>query len=372
MKLNTLIFVLLVVVASSCSSASGPEEVVGETKARHAQWFTTSVINGYRVVTVLDPFDTTRPATRLVLYNRDSVRPGNLKGYTPVPVPLQRVAVTSSTAITFAEKCGHLDAVVSVSDAGFVFNPRVRQKLLVGQITEVAQGTEIYYEKLSASNPEAIFVSMFDGQSLERIHDLGIVVIPFADYLETTPLGRAEWVRFMGLFFKEEELTNQLFDSIAMRYNHIKQLAEKATDRPQIFDGLPFEGTWYVSGGQSYMAAMYRDASANYLWNNEPGNGSVVMAYEKVFALAAKVPWWRMVVNIPDTFTTQRLLSLDERYALFDAVSKGGVIWSNAANIPLFELGVAEPDKVLADLVSILHPGLLPNHRCSYYFILKP
>lgn len=369
---KTLPFLCVLLLLVSCSHRDNQTVGSASPGGQHARWFTSAMVGGFRTVTVLNPFDTTQPAARLVLLPRGSNQAKSPEGFTQVTVPLQRVAVTSSTALTFAEKCGHLDAVVSVSDAAFVFNPVIRNRLAKGEVTEIAQGTEIWYEKLSASNPEAIFVTVFDGQSFERINDLGIAIIPFADYLETTPLGRAEWIKFMGYFFGEEASADRQFDTIATRYQRIVQLAGRAAEKPEIFDGLPIEGSWYISGGQSYMAAMYRDASASYLWNEVAGSGSQVMAFEKVFAMAAHTPFWRMVVNIPDTFTTARLLNLDERYRLFDAVRTGGVIWSNAASTPLFELGVAEPDVVLADLVSILHPGLLPHHQPRYYYSLRP
>lgn len=336
-------------------------------KQQFAQWFSVNQLPDVTLVTVINPFDSTKPAARLALYPRQKKAPDGYPGYTPVPVPLRRISCTSSTAITFADKCGHVDAVVSVSDAAFVFNPVVRQKLASGSVTEVAQGTAIWYEKLSLSAPEAIFVSMFDGQELNRIRDLGIIVIPFADYLENTPLGRAEWIRFMGAFFDETDKTNMLFDTIAASYHRITALASKAAERPIIFDGLPIEGSWYVSGGESYMAAMYRDAGATYLWAEEPGTASIVMAYERVFAQASTAAFWRMVVNMPEEVTRERLLALDERYGLFQAVRSGGIIWSNASHSPLFEQGVAEPDVVLSDLVSHLHPNLLPGYVPRYY-----
>lgn len=371
MKKNWFPILFILVLAACHRPDTTSSSVTEATGQKFARWFTVDHSSGHTVVTVLNPFDTTRPAARLVLYPRNSPKPDGFDGYTFVPVPLQRIAVTSSTAITFASRCGHLDAVVSLSDQSFVFNPVIKQRLAKGEVKEIAQGTDIWYEKLSASGPEAIFASLFDGQRYDRIRELGIIVIPFADYLETTPLGRAEWIRFMGLFFGEEQKADVLFDTITTRYQRIARLAMTTTERPRIFDGLPFEGTWYVSGGQSYMAAMYRDAAADYVWAGEPGTASCVMAFEKVFAEAAHVPWWRMVVNFPDSLTKKRLLSLDERYGLFEAVKTGGVIWSNAATVPLFEEGVAEPDVVLADLVSILHPNLLPNHKSRYYFRLK-
>lgn len=368
--LKTLWTLLFMVVVAGCHR---PERVpAGDIfpRQRFAQWFSMKKLPDVTLVTVINPFDSATPAARMVLYPRQKKAPDGYPGYTPVPVPLRRIACTSSTAITFADKCGHVGAVVSVSDAAFVFNPVVREKLSSGAVTEVAQGTAIWYEKLSLSAPEAIFVSMFDGQELNRIRDLGIVVIPFADYLENTPLGRAEWIKFMGAFFGETEKSDMLFDTIAARYGRITALASTATEKPVIFDGLPIEGSWYVSGGESYMAAMYRDAGASYLWAGEPGTASIVMAYEKVFAQASGAPFWRMVVNMPGSFTRERLLALDERYGLFQAVRSGGVIWSNAAHCPLFEQGVAEPDVVLSDLVSHLHPHLLPGYVPRYYLNL--
>ncbi|HAQ65407.1 MAG TPA: hypothetical protein DCR43_06105 [Bacteroidales bacterium] len=367
---NLFLPLFLLLVLTSCDRTSVSTHDNLEVKQEFARWFTIEKKDSLTLITVRNPFDTIQPSARLLLYPRQSNPPRGFEEYTAVPVPLQRISCTSSTAITFAGKCGHIDAVVSVSDANFVFNKTIKSRLVSGDVTEVAQGTEIWYEKLSQSAPEAIFVSMFDGQELDRIRDLGIIVIPFADYLETTPLGRAEWLKFMGAFFDEGEKTSRLFDTIVSQYQEIASLAKNANEHPAIFDGLPIEGSWYVSGGQSYMATMYRDAGASYIWAGEQGAASNVMAYEKVFAGAAETPWWRMVVNIPGTLTKEKLLAMDERYGLFKAVKTGGVIWSNAATIPLFEEGVAEPHLVLSDLVCYLHPTLLPGYKPRYYFRL--
>lgn len=371
MMKNLLLPVLILVVFSSCNR---PSDVINSNqgvKQKFAHWYTMEKRDSLTLITIKNPFDTSQPSARLVLYHRGNNPPEGYEKFTAVQVPLQRISCTSSTAITFADKCGHVDAVVSISDADFVFNKKIRSRLASGEVTEVAQGTAIWYEKLSQSKPEAIFVSMFDGQELDRIRDLGIIVIPFADYLETTPLGRAEWLKFIGAFFNEEEKSARIFDTIVSQYQEVAALAKNAKEHPAIFDGLPIEGSWYVSGGQSYMAAIYKDAGASYIWAEESGTASNVMAYEKVFAGAAETPWWRMVVNLPGELTKEKLLSMDERYGLFKAVKTGGVIWSNAATIPLFEEGVAEPHLVLSDLVCLLHPTLLPGYKPRYYFRLE-
>src|SRR5690606_23480458 len=101
---------------------------------------------------------------------------------------------------------------------------------------------------------------------LEKLPRFGIPVVMVAEYMETDPLGKAEWIKFMGAFFGREELAERKFAEIEAQYLEVKTLAAQAEGKPTVFTGLPWKGDWFVSGGNSFQARLFKDAGAFYLW----------------------------------------------------------------------------------------------------------
>lgn len=363
-RVSLILLSVILVIGFGCSDSKSKREVKIEA-GDHAQWFSLDTIYDHLVVTVKRPWDTI--TQRFLVCHKDESVPENLKQLKILRVPVDRLVCTSSTLVSFANQLGAVNSIVGITDIQFTFNKTIRDGQKDGTVVEIGQGSEYNFEQIVKAKPEIAVLSLFQDQQTQRFSDLGIETVPFADYLEATPLARLDWIRFAGVLFDKLDMANHYYDSISSNYTSLREKTKHLADRPTLFDGLPIDGTWWVSGGESYMAAMYRDAGANYVWKDLKGSASIPMPFEKVVADASSASFWRLVVAVPNEYSLSELLKSDERFSNFKATSKGGVIYCNSFMMPLFEEGVVVPDRILSDLIFVFHPELLPDYSPLFY-----
>jgi iron complex transport system substrate-binding protein len=202
----------------------------------------------------------------------------------------------------------------------------------------------------------------------------GLPVVLTGDLMEKTPLGRAEWVKFVALFYNAEEKAEGVFGNIVEDYQALASLVAAVEERPTVFVDAPFQGTWWLAGGGSYTARLLADAGADYLWADDESSGSLTLSFEAVLERAADADYW---VNAGGYWMSKAdMLATDERFGEFAAVQNDRA-WSNNLYLNDFggnyyyEGGIAHPDWILADLVAIFHPELLPDHEMMFYRQLK-
>lgn len=228
-------------------------------------------------------------------------------------------------------------------------------------------------EVIMSVNPDLILISPFKRGGYEALKDVGIPLIPHLGYKETTPLGQAEWIKFVGLLLGDEAGANRKFAAIENRYNQLKSLAAegKVKKRPVVFSGEMRGGNWYAVGGKSFLAQLFKDAGADYFLKEDTRSGGVTLDFETVYNRADEADYWRIVNSYPGQFTYDALLDQDPRYADFRAFREKAVIYCNMKQTPFYESMPTEPEVVLADLLAIFHPDLLPGHTPVYYAPLQ-
>lgn len=340
----------------------------------YTKGFDVEYFNNYKVVTVTEPWPNApeEAVFQYVLVQCGTPVPDGYEDATIVEVPVQTVATMSTTYLPYIDSYGLLDRLVGVDTLSTVTNPNIIAKGEAGEIVELAPNFQLNIEVAIELDPDLIFAYGFGGdtESYQQLQNAGLTVAINGEFAETTPLARAEWGKFIALFFNREAEAMAQFEAVAEEYEALKQLAATANSRPTVFLNTPFEGTWYMAGGQSYMAQFLADANSQYLWADDPSNGTLFLDFESVFERAANADYWLNVNQF--WFMPDDVLKEDERYADFLAYQKGNV-WSN--NLALtenfgndfYESGVAYPNRVLADIVAILHPQLLPDHDFVYY-----
>ena len=195
-----------------------------------------------------------------------------------------------------------------------------------------------------------------------------------AGYMETTPLGRTEWLKATALFFNREAAAEQVFGKIAASYAEMAALASTLAERPTVLVGIARRDSWRVPGGNSYFARYVADAGGRYLWRDDDSTGSIPLSMESVFEQAVDVDIW--LANTGGWFTAADILAADGRYASLAAVQNGSVYSNNAklndwGGNDYWETGVANPHLVLADLIKIFHPDLLPEHELIWFHQLQ-
>jgi iron complex transport system substrate-binding protein len=287
-------------------------------------------------------------------------------------VPVEKVVCLSTTFIGFIDILEKEHTVKGISGAKYVTSPLLARKIDIGEIPDVGYDNNLNYELLLQIKPDVVFVygiSSSVASVIGRLDEMGIRSVVIAEYLEETPLAKLEWLRFIATFYDLEKKADIIVDSIASSYEKLVALAKNQTDKPSVLLGLPWNGTWYVSGGKSYTASLIRDAGGEYIWNNLPFNDSRPISIEKVFSKAYNVDFW---LNTGDANNKNDILKTEERFKELKAFKHDALYNNNnqlnpAGGNAYFEKGVVEPDIILADIISILHPRLLPSHLKKYY-----
>ena len=365
--------------ASSSGTATAEANPQQPITIRYATGFTLEYKGNYKILTVTQPWAGAEQALTYILVPRGSEPPADDGNATVIEVPVRSFVAMSTTYFPFLENIGKLDALVAVDDATYVYNPTVREKAASGEIAVVGGGMggpSANIESLLELDPDVIMTSASGIPELDvypKLEEVGLPVVINGDYLEQTPLGRAEWGIFIAAFFDLEQQASQQFDALVQRYEEVQALAAGVQERVTVFTNTDYQGTWYVPAGESYAAILLKDAGAEYLWADQPGTGALPLSFETVFERAKDADFW---LNPGFAASLQDLLAMDARYAEFKAFQTGQVFNYNAkvtdtGGMDYFESGVANPDVILKDLIKIFYPELLPEHTLFYYQQLK-
>lgn len=349
-----------------------------KVQLEYATGFSVDYFNNYKVVTVTQPWKAAAETFEYVLVQCGTPVPTEFADTQIIEVPIRTVATLSTTYLPHLELLDQVDALVGVDQFKFIYAPDVRQKIDRGELTEFNSGRTLDMEKLLVAAPDLVMAYGTgdpDVDSYSRIMQAGLPVALVGEYVETSPLGRAEWLLFTALFFNQEARAQQIFTDIAMEYSLLVELTATLTERPQVFTGFSYEGTWFMSGGKSYAAALLEDAGADYLWADNDSTVTIPLDFESVFDQAATADVW---INVSqDWFSRGDAIATDPRYGKFNALEQTNVFNNNArmndfGGNDYWESGAVSPHLILADLVKIFHPELLPDHDLVYYQKLEP
>lgn len=300
----------------------------------------------------------------------DSGAAANVPGATVVRVPVRRIVTLSTTHLGFLARLGAADRIVGVVGAAWAYAPSVRERIAAGQIVDVGATGTPSAEAIAALNPDVVFASAGDGDpAVETLRSLGIPVVPMAEHREAHPLGRAEWLKAFGAFVGAADTARVAFDTVASRYERLAKTARTRSPRPSVLVNSPYRGTWFVPGGRTFAARQLADAGMAYVWASDTSAANLPLSLEQVLARAQTADLWLAPGAWPSLAGGA---AQEPRLALFEAFRRGAVYNYDARLSPgggfdVFETGVVQPDVVLADLVAIAHPALLPNHRLVYY-----
>lgn len=344
-----------------------------EVIPRYAQGFELAYKDQYILVDIRDPQNEESASFHYALVKRGTRPTGIPKGYTVIELPVRSVICMTSLQLSNFIKLGALDKVVGITSTRHLFNKEMNRRLEEGKTMRIGIEGNFDNEVVMSMNPDLILVSPFKRGGYESLRDVGIPLIPHLGYKETTPLGQAEWIKFVALLLGMEEVGNERFATIEKRYDELRSLliTDSAKRRPVVFSGELRGGNWYAVGGRSFLAQLFKDAGADYFLKDDQRSGGVTLDFETVYNRADEADFWRIVNSYPGAFSYEALKEQDPRYADFRAFKKRGVIYCNMRDTPFYESMPTEPEVVLADLLHIFHPELLPDHEPVYYTLLK-
>lgn len=342
----------------------------------YARGFRVDYFKGYKVVTVHARQRGAEASFQYVLVQRGQARPDGYEGVPHIEIPVRTLIATSTTHLPHIEKLGELDRLIAIDNIKYVNSKAINRRFEAGKLTEIGRGTAMDREKVLVLQPDLLITDAADNTHL-ALQQAGIPVVINAAYAEPSLLGRVEWIKLIAAFFDKEERASAQFDEVVARYEARKALTQHlpASARPSVFVGSLWRGTWFMSGGETYAAQLLKDAGANYLWADDDSQQSLSLDFETVYEKAHDADCWITMQNA--WVSRSDVATADERYQTFSAFKSGQIFNANArlnkhGGNDYWETGLIEPDVLLADIIKILHPNLLPDHQLKYYRKLDP
>ncbi|MBE2998928.1 ABC transporter substrate-binding protein [Nocardiopsis sp. HNM0947] len=357
----------------------GTDHFPDKAEPGHAENISFEYGDHYVVVTVDQPAPGADPESYLLHRcgtpepNADDLQGTELAGVDldrvpAIEVPAQSVFSGSTTHLPLFTELDRGETVTGVSDASFVSTEEIADQVEDGDTLEYAGGGAIDQELVIAEDPDLLMTGGTEDPDHESLREAGVPVVANAEWLEATPLGRAEWLLLAGVLTGQEAQAEELFAQIEADYEEVAEVAEGA-DPVEVLPGQFGDGSWFVPAGGSYVGRLLADAGATHPWDDSEGTESVELDLEEVLAEARGAEVW---IASADWDTLADAEADDERHAEFDAFDDGRVWTNNKATGPTggnqyWDEGVLRPDLVLGDLVHVVHPDLLPDHETRYY-----
>lgn len=280
--------------------------------------------------------------------------------------PLVHSAVFISSLASLLDELGCLQAVSGVCEPEYIANESIHEAIAAGDIVNLGSALTPTKERIIDLAPDAILLSPFENVSTYgNLDQLGIPLIPCADYMEASPLARAEWMRFYGRLFGQGERADSLFAAVEAAYRTLTEAPHD--DNPSVFFDTRNGSAWYMPGGKSTLGQMVDDAGGRFIFADNDQSGSVPYAFEQVYERAREADIWLLRYSADHHMTLKELQSEYAPYGQFKAFQKGDVFGCNNAELLFFEEYPFHPERLLNDLVHIFHPEEAPTYALRYF-----
>lgn len=289
--------------------------------------------------------------------------------------PSSRFICTTALQLGNFEVMELEDKIVGINSLRHIFSLQMQEQLDNGKTIAIGKEGNFDLEAVMAAKPDYILVSASKYGGFEALKECNIPLIPHHGYKETNPLGQAEWIKLIGLLTGETKRANAVFADIERKYNTLKDEVEKTykdkTKLPTVISGRQLRDGWYIVGGKSYMAQLFKDAGADYIMKDNKESGGIALDFEAVYAKGLHAEYWQTDGSYNGKFSLKALADEDARYATMDAYKNKHVIFCDLSQTPYRELAGMQPHFMLADFVKAFHPELLPHYTPKYYQIVE-
>ncbi|MBI1258098.1 MAG: ABC transporter substrate-binding protein [Chloroflexi bacterium] len=352
----------------------------------YSKGWTVEYHNNYKVVDVTTPWPgaAASDAFRYILVECGTPKPEGYDGAEFIEIPAGKVIALGTSYIPQLNELGVLDDLIGVDSFDFFNTPAVVDMIAANKLIAVGSGSSVNVEAVLNADPGLILTfgsGSPDYDAHPALIQAGAPVVVASDYVEQTPLGQAEWIKFTSMFYDKEAVANQVFGEKADAYAQLVELTKGVTDQPLVLwnSYSSYSNNWFIPGSESFAANYVRDAGGKLVLGDSPelqgNNNALPFDFEAVYAAGLNADIW-----MPGVFGVSilgDLVAQDARYADFAAVKSDQVYNydarenANGGN-DYFETGVANPQDVLADLIKIFHPDLLPDHTLIYFRQLPP
>ncbi len=330
--------------------------------------------HGFTRVTIINPWQgADKVNMSFYLVRRDSVAPPGIDSSLIIRVPVRKIVCMSTTHVGMILALGEQNTIAGMSGTGFIYSEVLKKMAAEGLVSDVGYEANLNKELILKISPDITMIYGVGSESsgyVGKLQELGIRVIYNADYLETDPLAKAEWIKLFGAIYCKEKLADSIFNNEVKKYTELKSfISSHITDKPNVLLGLPFKDTWFVSPGNSFISQLIDDAGGNYLWKDSKSSSSMPFGLENVYMNALKADFW---LNIGTVRNKSEIPAVDPRLSQL-ACFRNGRLFNNNNRVTVdggndfWESGTVFPSIILTDIGSILHPDLFPLHKLYYY-----
>lgn len=342
-----------------------------------ARNFSVTYHRSYKTVVVHDGARAT--VERYVLVQCGAPAPplqGDLAGAQVIPVPIASFYSGSTTHLSLLVDLGRLDVLTGVSKLAFLTGDEILARVRTGKVREFAPASIIDTELVVSQRPGLLMMGGMASAEIGLIRRAGVPTVANVEWLENTALGRAEWLKYVAVFLNEERTAQRVYGAMKARYGQLQARATAVPleKRPTVMTGRGTRGEFVIAGGRSYVAALIADAGGRYVWADNQATGSPTIDLEAQIERAGNADFW---INGGGWSSLAAMVNDEPRYANFKACRDGQVWVYERAVTPTggndyWSRAVSRPDLVLADLVKIFHPDLVPQHEFQWYMRVPP
>lgn len=359
----------------SCGSGNASHKGQGEPiEMRHADNIRmTSLGDTATLVSLRNPWDTLNNMASYVLVERGHGVPDSLpSGTIAITVPVERSIVYSGVHASLIGELGSTSAINGMCDVGYVNDPATKSAISCGKIADCGNSQSPVMERIISLNPDIIILSPYEkSDEAARFARTGINVVEAADYMEPTPLGRAEWMRFFGRLYGKGEEADSLFSTIEQDYNALRLKTAKAKNRPSVIFDRIYSGVWDVPTSRSVTGRLIEDAGGTNPFASRTESGSAHLTAEEVLYKAQNADIWLIRHFETPGLTLKGMNSDNPMYSKFKAYRDENVFGANTLEKPLFEDGAFHPNLTLREMVRIIHPEIENTPTVYYKKLMK-
>ncbi|MBI5538569.1 MAG: ABC transporter substrate-binding protein [Bacteroidia bacterium] len=368
-----ILFLFVITVLISCE----PQNIINQNKdyfidsfkikLKYAKHLDFSISDSVIAVRVYNPWQSAKDKSFNYLFSINKSKKNDF-----INIPVKRVICLSTSHIGFITALNKQMNIIGVSGAQFVYDSLTQLLIKQGKIVDVGYEQSLNYELILSLKPDVIIAYGVESKNVgyvTKLEELGLPVVFVAEYLEETPLAKAEWIKFFGILFNMKQNSDSLFSVIDSNYNNIKNIASKYLEKPKVYAGLPWKDTWYIAGGKSNLSCLISDAGADYIWKDNNSKESFPLNLELVFDKVSKADFW---INSGSATSLNEINVTDSRLSQLKSF-KNKTVYNNIAISNSFggndywESGVVNPHIILKDIVKIFHPKAFPDYKIHYY-----
>lgn len=366
--------IFMIFLFANCDNTKQKQNIEQKTsnQIKYSSLFDINKFENYKKISIFDP------------WNKDKV----LKTYYLVPnyisdlknipndgiivrTPVKNVIALSSTQIGILNSLKQINSIKAVAEKKLIYNQQIRDLIDEGKIKIVHESMSLDFEKVINMKPDVVFATGWNtvDSKFLRLEEAGIPTAYIYEWQENSPLARAEWLKFIAAFFDDDKKADSIFNEIDKNYKQLLELTKSIAEKPSVLHGSMIKDTWFVPGGKSYVANLYNQAAANYIWKDNDDKASLSLSFEVVLSKAANADFWIFSTYAKNK---QEFENSNERYKLFAAFINNK-LYSNIKRLNIdgandyWESGIVKPDIILKDVIKILHPKVLKEHQLFYF-----